>query len=145
MQILMHFDYMNFIIQIFIIFPVYIISYYDVLIPIIGFFCHYDCSLLKILPSFPELLCNSKFCSNNTKNKIRATGAQTPHSINKSTTLPSTVFLSVCNICTKETSISCSKISSLEKTVDFTLKKCKYYYLEIKFTSECIASPHQKS
>ncbi len=201
MQFLMHYDYMNFIIQIFIIsviyFPVYIISYYDVRKPIIVFlffFCHYDCSLLKILPSLPELVCNYKFCSNNTKKKIRATGAQTPHSINmmhcsgcvftvcvcvftavcvctrmgqmqstnseygspylvvchviftfnKSTTLPSTVFLHVCNFCTKEALISCSKISSLEKTVDFTLEKFKYYYLEIKFTLECIAGPHQK-
>ncbi len=162
---------------------------------VVLFFCHYDCSLLKILPSFPELVCN-KFCSNNTKKKIRATCAQTPHSINmmhcsgcvftmcvcvcvcsllcvctrmgqmqstnseygspylvvchvtftfnKSTTLPRTVFLHVCNFCTKETLISCSNISSLEKTVDFTLEKCKYYYLEIKFTSECIASAHQK-
>ncbi len=83
------------------------------------------------------------FCSNNNNNKkkIRATGAQTPHSINKSTTLPSTVFLHVCNIYTKEASISCFKILPLEKTVDFTLEKCKYYYLEIKFTSECIGSP----
>ncbi len=101
---------------------------------------HYDCSLLKILPSFPELVCSAVIIINN-KKKIRATGTQTPHSINKSTTLPSTVFLHVCNICTKETSISCSKISSLEKTVDFTLEKCKYYYLEIKFSSECIGSP----
>ncbi len=62
----------------------YIISYYDVRKPIIVFFffCHYDCSLLKILPSFPELVCNYKFCSKNTKKKIRATGAQIPHSIN---------------------------------------------------------------
>ncbi len=96
-----------------------------------SFFFNMICSLLKILPSFPELLCNSKFCCNNTKKKIRATGAQAPHSI-------------VYNICTKETSISCSKISPLEMTVDFTLEKCKYYYLKIKFTSECIARPHQK-
>ncbi len=110
----------------------YIISYYDVRKPIIVFFCHYDCSLLKILPSFPELVCNYKFCSNDIKKKIRVTVAQTPHSISKSTTLPRTVFLHVCNICTKETLISCSKISFLEKTVDFTLEKCKYYYIEIK-------------
>ncbi len=30
--------------------------------------------------------------------------------------------------------ISCSKISSLEMTVDFTLEKFKYYYLEFKIT-----------
>ncbi len=36
--------------------------------------------------------------------------------------------------------MSCSKISPLEKTVDFTLEKCKYY-LEIKFSSECIGRP----
>ncbi len=90
---------------------------------------HYDCSLLKILPSFTELVCSAVIIINNKKKKIRATGTQTPHSINKSTTLPRTVFLHVCNICTKETSISCSKISSLEKTVDFTLEKCKVLLL----------------
>ncbi len=76
-------DYMNImIIEIFLIlfFSAYIISYYDVRKPIIVVFCHYDCSLLKIVP-FPELVCNYKFCSNNNKKKIRATGAQTPHSI----------------------------------------------------------------
>ncbi len=90
-----------------ILFSVCIISYYDVHKPIIFmfsvFFCHYDCSLLKILPSFPELVCNYKFCSNNNKKKIRGTGAQTPHSTVPSTTLPSTVFLHVYNVCTKET------------------------------------------
>ncbi len=123
----------------------YIISYYDVRKPIIVvlFFCHYDCSLLKILPSFPELVCNYKFCSNNTKKKIRATGAQTPHSINKSTTLSSIVFLHVCNICTKETSISCSR-SRLWRKLLILHSKNVFYYLEIKFTSECIANPHQK-
>ncbi len=40
------------------------------------FFCHYDCSLLKILPSFPELVCSAVLIVNNIKKKIRATGAQ---------------------------------------------------------------------
>ncbi len=102
---------------------------------------HYDCSLLKILPSFTELVCSAVIIVNNIKKKIRATGAQTPHSINKPTTLPSKVFLHVCNVYNICTSMSCSKISPLEKTVDFTLETFKYYYLEIKFSSECIGSP----
>ncbi len=65
--IVMHYDYMNFMIiqRCLIFFPVYIISYYDVRKPIIVmfsvflFFGHYDCSLLKILPSFPELVCSA--------------------------------------------------------------------------------------
>ncbi len=67
----MHYDYMNFmIIQRYLIFffPVYIISYYDVRKPIIvmfSFFFHYDCSLLKILPSFPELVCSAVIIINN--------------------------------------------------------------------------------
>ncbi len=104
------------------------------------FFCHYDCSLLRILPSFTELVCSAVIIVNNIKKKIRATGAQTPHSINKPTTLPSTVFFHVCNVYNICTSMSCSKISPLEKTVDFTLEKFKYY-LEIKFSSECIGRP----
>ncbi len=39
---------------------------------------------------------------------------------------------------TKETSISCSKISSLEKTVDFTLEKYKYHYLQNKMTPNAL-------
>ncbi len=97
---------------------------------------------LRILPSFPELVCSAVIIVN-IKKKIRATGAQTPHSINKPTTLPSTVFFHVCNvynICTKEASMSLLKDLTFEKTVDFTLEKFKYY-LEIKFSSECIGRP----
>ncbi len=101
-------------------------------------FCHYDCPLLKIQPSFPELVCNYKFCTNNNKKKIRGTGARSPHSISDSA-LPSMVFLCICNVCTKETSGSFWKIPPLEKTVDFIFKNVKYYYLKNKITPECIA------
>jgi len=52
----------------------------------------------------------------------RATGALTLHNISNSTAQPRTVFLYVCNVCTKETG-SCSKTSPLENTVDFILEK----------------------
>ncbi len=74
----------------------YVISYFDVF-SFFSSFCHYDCLLLKIQPSFPDLVCNYKLC--NKEKKIKATGALTPHSISNSTTLPCTVFLSLCSVC----------------------------------------------
>ncbi len=57
----------------------YIISYYDVRKPIIvmfsvfcNFFGHYDSSLLKILPSFPELVCSAVIIINNDKKENKS-------------------------------------------------------------------------
>ncbi len=57
MQFLMHYDHMNIMIIYkkdltlsLCFYSVYVISYFDV------FFCHYDCLLLKIQPSFPDLV-----------------------------------------------------------------------------------------
>lgn len=75
------------------------------------------CLLLKVQPWNLSLLLYV-ISSAKKKRKKRATGALTPNS----TTLPSLVFLSICNVWTKETLGSCLKISCFEKTVDFILE-----------------------
>jgi len=91
------------------------------------FFCHCYCSLLDTTMVFSLIL--YVIIGPAIKIKIWATDALTPHSTSNSTTLPSAVFLSVSNVCTKKTSDSCSKISPLEKT-DFILKKCTFKLLK---------------